>query len=317
MPTEARAERLFERLNHRFFHFVDQLPKRLKIVARLKSTFLGGPAEGEFEGVAGLNPVLAGTPWLFWEQCRDLEDDSFLNIAEAGTMYVLASILLDHLVDGQADPQEEIALLQQAFWAHGVGLYRRQFANHTPFWGHFDRLAGDHVAGLAKELETQNSFPTIELEHLQMMAHGKVSPIITTMAAFAEASGRPEMLVSIEESLNNIAIASQLLDDVGDWEHDSGSGHWTFYLSQIALPGKADDLDRMREAIDSEWHDVNHLRLVIHWLDESSHAVEGMNCPGWLAYIGGYRQLTNDHLTAAIAHHLMRTLRPLVQSKNK
>ena len=146
MPTEQRAVRLFERLNQQFFHFIDQLPPRLNNLARSKSTFLGGPTEGEFEGVAGLNPVLAGTPWLFWKQCRDLEDDSFLNIAEAGTMYVLASILLDHLVDGQADPQAEIILLQQAFWTHGVRLYRSQFASHSPFWMHFDRLAGDHLA---------------------------------------------------------------------------------------------------------------------------------------------------------------------------
>ena len=113
-PADSRQSDLFEKLNSRYFDFARQLPQPLKRLGTLKSTFLGSPHEGIFEGVLELNPVLAGTPWLFWETFSSLEDEQYLQIAEAGTMFVLASIVLDHLVDGQAERQEQVALFHQA-----------------------------------------------------------------------------------------------------------------------------------------------------------------------------------------------------------
>jgi hypothetical protein len=310
---------LFAELNARFFQFVDQLPAPLADLARQKSTFLGSRAEGEFEGVPGLNPVLASTPWLFWESFESLDEVLFLDIAEAGTMYVLASILLDHLVDGQAEPPEEIALLHQAFYGHGVQIFRSTFPDSPAFWEHFDRLANDHVAGLARELETQTSLEVIEMESLETMAHGKVSPIVTTMAGFAQALERPGILEPIEESLKHIAVASQLLDDIGDWQHDLKVGHNTYYLTQISSVNSRDyskeEIDRVQGVVDEAWADVEHLRLVIEWLDESIAAVSGLDYPGWIEYVEGYKKLADDHLTTSIARHLVRKLRPMIEEE--
>jgi len=320
MPDDARALELFEDLNQRFFDFIDSLPSPLNSLARDRSTFLGSHEDGEFQGVPDLNPVLASTPWLFWESFNELPDEDFLNIAEAGTMFVLASILLDHLVDGQAEPPEEVSLLHQAFYSHGVRTYRAVFPSNSHFWDHFDRLARDHVAGLAKELETQRSSEDIDLQSLQKMAYGKVSPIITTIAAMVEALGTHGLLEPIETSLKHIAVASQMLDDVGDWQHDIGVGHRTYYLSHVAAKvgrGEGDGLvDEIQEAIDAEWADVEHLKLVIQWLDDSAHAVQGVACPGWLEYVEGYRQLSDEHLTTAIARHLVRKLGPMMKTQS-
>lgn len=316
MPGDPRAEKLFGELNKRFFHFVDQLPMPLSKLSRLKSTFLGSQVDGEFGGVPDLNPVLASTPWLFWESFLSLGDQLFLDVAEAGTMYVLASILLDHLVDGQAEPPEEMALLHQALYGHGIAVYRSTFPRSSAFWGHFDRLAGDHVAGLAEELAAQSSPAVIQMEGLETMAHGKVSPIITTVAGLAHALEMPEMLEPMERSLKHIAVASQMLDDIGDWQHDLKVGHKTYYLARIAdsNPKEGDEeVKRIQSRVDQAWADVEHLRMVIEWLDDSLSAVEGIDCPGWVDYVEGYKKLADDHLTTAIARHLVRKLRPMIE----
>ena len=319
MPDDPRAMRLFEDLNARYFQFVDRLPSPLTGLARLKSTFLGSQEEGEFGGVPDLNPVLASTPWLFWESFESLDDDLFLDVAEAGTMYVLASILLDHLVDGQAEPPEEMALLHQAFYGHGIAVYRSTFPGSSVFWEHFDRLASDHIAGLAKELVTQTSPEVIEMENLERMAHGKVSPIITTITGLAYALEQPGVLEPVERSLKHIAVASQMLDDIGDWQHDLKVGHNTYYLAQI-FDGKsriadAERINQVQDRVDETWADVEHLRLVIEWLDDSLSAVSDVECPGWVEYVEGYKELTDDHLTTAIARHLVRKLRPMIEEK--
>lgn len=318
MPDDPRAMELFEGLNGRFFRFIDRLPANLSSLARKKSTFLGSHEVGDFEGVPDLNPVLASTPWLFWETFDNLDGAIFLDIAEAGTIYVLASILLDHLVDGHADPVEEVTLLQQAFYSHGVTTYRSTIPQSSAFWTHFDKLADDHLTGLALELKEQGAIEAIEMGSLEKMAHGKVSPIVTTIAGLAHALGRPDVLDPIERSLKQIAVASQMLDDIGDWQHDVSVGHRTYYLSQITPDAFRDDdelsIEQIQERVDETWSDVEHLRLVIKWLDDSISAVSKLDCPGWIEYVQGYRKLSDDHLTTAIARHLVRKLKPMIEN---
>jgi hypothetical protein len=319
LPHDARAQDLFKRLNQRYFQFADCLPPTLSKLARQRSSFLGGPDQEPFEGVPGLNPVLASTPWLFWETFSNIDDEIFLDIAEAGMSFVLASIVLDHLVDGQAIPQEEMALFHQALYGHGIAKYREVMPSSSPFWIHFDRLAQDHLAGLAAELESQSGHLLIKLDDLFTMAHGKVSPIVTTIAALAFTSGQPEVLSPIEISLKHIAVASQLLDDVGDWEHDLKEGHYTYFLSLLAAyetwggenPPAAEEL---RAKIEEEWNDIEHLRLVLDWLDDSVEAVKELKCPAWLEYVEGYRALTDENLSTVLGHHLIHKLHPLINS---
>jgi len=322
LPEDARALDLYERLNLRYFQFADRLPRPLSKLARQRSTFLGGPDQETFKGVPGLNPVLASTPWLFWETFSSVDDESFLEIAEAGMMFVLASIILDHLVDGQAVPPEEIALFHQALYGHGVAMYRKAMPSASPFWLHFDRLAHGHLTGLSAELESQSGHSHIGLDDLFSMAHGKVSPIITTIAALAFASGQPEVLSLIETSLKHIAVASQLLDDVGDWEHDLEAGHYTYFLSRLVshevwggedLPA----VEELQTILEEEWNDVEHLRLVMGWLDDSLEAVQGLKCSAWVEYVEGYRTLTDKNLSLVMGHHLIHKLQPLVNAQSQ
>jgi hypothetical protein len=319
-PANSRQSDLFQQLNERYFDFARQLPEPLTKLGMLRSTFLGSESDQPFEGVRELNPVLAGTPWLFWETFSSLDDERFLQIAEAGTMFVLASIILDHLVDGQAQEQEQMALFHQALYSHGISIYRSVFESSSDYWIHFERLASDHLAGLARELQAQLDPQDLTLEDLNTMAHGKVSPIVVTIAAMSEASGLPEKLDPIETSLKHISVASQLLDDIGDWRHDLEVGHVTYYLTRLAPAGSSGSVglpsvEEAQSKIDADWIDVNHLEMVLDLLDDSTDAVRGIECPAWIDYIEGYRWLANEHLTTAMARHLVQKLRPLIDKE--
>jgi hypothetical protein len=317
-PANSRQSDLFQQLNQRYFDFARQLPIPLRQLGVSRSTFLGSESDQPFEGVRELNPVLAGTPWLFWETFSSLDDERFLQIAEAGTMFVLASIVLDHLVDEQAEEQEQMALFHQALYSHGISIYRSVFESSSDFWIHFERLASDHLAGLARELQAQLDPHNLAWEDLETMAHGKVSPIVVTIAALSEASRQPEKIYPVETSLKHIAVASQLLDDIGDWRHDLEVGHVTYYLTRLAPTGSSEpvglpSIEEAQSRIDTEWIDVNHLEVVLDLLEDSIEAVREIDCPVWIDYVEGYRWLTNEHLTTAMARHLVQKLRPLVE----
>ena len=110
-----------------------------------------------------------------------------------------------------------------------------------------------------------------------------------------------------------------MLDDIGDWQHDLKVGHNTYFLAQITDGSRRDldevEIDRVQSRVDDAWADVEHLRLVIEWLDESITAVGGIDCPGWIEYVEGYKTLADEHLTTAIARHLVRKLKPLMDGQ--
>ncbi len=322
LPEDPRAVRLFAEADSRYQAFSDRLPESLGVMARRRQTYLGAPSEEPFQGIADLNPVLAGTPWMFWEQFQDLDDERFLTIAEGGSLFVLASILLDHIIDRQANPPEAATLLHQALHTRGIERLRAALPASPNFWTDFERLSADHLAGLACELDAQAELSVMREATFIRMAHGKVSPIVVTMAALAEASGQPEVLPSIEASLKHIAVASQLLDDIGDWEQDLHAGHATYFLSQMPpLRNRhgvtPQDIEATRAAIDQDWLDVDYLNVTLSWLEKSDGAVNGLRCSGWLEYIEGYKQLADEHLTVAVARHLARVLRPIVSAESE
>ncbi|MDQ4076418.1 MAG: hypothetical protein M3220_09255, partial [Chloroflexota bacterium] len=310
-----RAVTLFVRLNEKYFEFIRELPSPLARLGQVAGTYVGSADMEPFLDLEGLNPVLVGTPWLFLETFSELEDERFVLIAEAGACFVLASIVLDHLVDGHFEQPEPIILFQQALYANGAAKFRDAFPSSSSFWFHFDRLVAAHVAGIAAELDAQANPAGFSMERLLTITHGKVSPVVTTVAALAIASDKPEILEPIELSLKHISVASQLLDDLGDWRHDVQVGHMTYYLSCLAPPTvlmskSLPSTDALESHINRNWTDIEHLRLIIEWLDRSIEAVQDIDCPRWVGYVTGYRTLAHRHLLIMTSQHLMRVLRP-------
>ncbi len=313
LPAVSRAQQLFNRLEETFQLYLAHLPPGLVEQAGQQGTYYGDFNPQRFAGLEDLNPVLVSTPWLFWEIFQGLEDELFLRLSEAGAFYVLASVVLDHLVDGQTGTPGRLALYHQALYSRGAAVYRLAFPSSCPFWDHFDRLAAEHLSGLAAENAIQEHPIEYTYETLTAIAHGKVAPIVTTLAGFCAASGQMAIFPSIEASLKHISIASQLLDDIGDWQADAQNRHLTYFLALMAPPEVWNqpgwpDAGKLQQALDAEWIDIIQLKRVMLGLNRAIEAVQGLDCPAWVSYVDEYRAITDGHLGRCIRRHLQRVL---------
>lgn len=309
----SRARQLFDRLEETFRRYLAQLPAGLDELAWERGTYHGDSSPQRFESLGGLNPVLVGTPWLFWELFQILEDEPFVQLSEAGAFFVLASAVLDHLVDGQTEAPGLLSLYHQALYSRGVALYRQAIPPASTFWEHFDRLTAEHLTGLATESAVQRRPGDYTFDTLAVIAHGKVAPIVTTLASLCAVSGQMAIFAPIEASLKHISIASQLLDDIGDWQADAQNQHLTYFLALLESPeawtqAEWPDIGTLQQSMDAEWTDVTQLKRVMQGLNLAIETVRGLDCPAWVRYVDGYRALTDGHLERGILRHLGQIL---------
>ena len=89
-----------------------------------------------------------------------------------------------------------------------------------------------------------------------------------------------------------------------------------FDMMHVTPPQTAPDFIRDSAiADDAGWVDVEHLRLVRQWFDDTIEAVEGVDCPGWVQYITTRRDLAEEHLTYAAACHLRDSLEGILDHR--
>jgi len=265
-----------------------------------------------------MNAVITCLPWLFWEQYSVLSDELFLRIAAAGAFLGMASVLMDHLIDQQAESPGEVALLHQALYEAGVAGYRTTFDSHSAFWDQYDRLAREHVSGMAIELHAQVDPLCLTPETFHAMACARIAPMLTVVAALAEAVQRPGLRPAIESSIRPVIVAGQMYDDIGDWQEDFEAGRVTYYLTRLRPPQAWQSADpplveEVRQAIDADWADVDHLRMVIGWFDEAISALDDLECCAWRKWVTEYRVAAEQHQTIFVARHLARSLKSLVE----
>jgi hypothetical protein len=312
--------RLLAALDERHQAFVAALAAPLRRLALRRGTYTGEPGEEPFAGPSSMNPGVTLTPWLFWEISSALDDAEFLDLAEAGSRIVLASALLDHLVDGQADSPDDAILFHHLLHQTGLAQLRARLGGRPAFWATCDRLVREHIEGLAAESALRTDPKRFSFPEFERMVRAKFSPIVLTMAAFLAAVDRFDLLGAIEISIKDLAVASQALDDIGDWEEDHAARRMTYFLSCVGatLPAGA-RLDvpagDVRAAIQSSWIDVDHLNLAREWLERAQVAVGGVPCPGWVEYLGDFQALAAEHLQQSTAAHLARSLEPLLGSR--
>ena len=172
-------------------------------------------------------------PWLFWEQFCELPEDIFLNLAFAGALVSLASVLMDHLIDGQAEQSEATAALRKIMLQYGVSLLHNYYPWKDPFWERFKHLHRLHLRSLAIESSLQSQPKFLPKADFDVMVEGKASPVMITLVAMSIAAGCQEIIPSLENSLYRLAIAGQLHDDVLDWRQDLEAHHLTYFLTQF------------------------------------------------------------------------------------
>jgi hypothetical protein len=224
---------------------------------------------------------------------------------------------MDHLIDQQAVSPGEVALLHEAMYESAVAGYRRTFPSPRPFWHQFDRLAREHVAGMSIELQAQSDPRCFTAETFFTMACARIAPMLTVVAALADASEQPDLLPALEASVKPVIVAAQMYDDIGDWQEDLEAGRVTYYLTRLVPQHAWETADLhaaedIRRAIDHGWVDVAHLRNVVGWFDEAIAVLGTRECRTWRDWVHQYRTAADQHLSMFVARHLARSLRPLI-----
>jgi hypothetical protein len=307
-----RAEQLLVALKARYQQFVSQLPLPLGELARQQQTYFDS-----IEGVELENPPAAlRLPWLFWEIFEAVPDDNFLDVAEGGAYFFLASILFDHLVDGQVEDPGILALLQRAFWVQGAARFRAVFKFDSPFWGDYDRLLAEHQQGLAAERHAQVSPETFTIENLKAIAGSKICPGMVSLAGLAHIAQQTHLLVGLEKALKAFAVGTQFIDDVQDWRDDLAAGHLTHFLTCAAPEttwGKSTwpPEVEVEALINATLIDLDHWQMGIEHFTQAIQGVYNLNCPGWTDYVFEERrkaQVLWDHATAKLLLRSFETL---------
>jgi len=317
MPDDPRAGRLLGEMDARFFGIVEKLPDPLRVLARTRGTYEGSESQVPFEGPSSMNPGLTCTPWMFWQITREVGDQQFAGLSVGGGLVILASTLLDHLVDRQVKNIGETGLLQSALHGRGMAILRSEIGLDAEFWSHAERLLEEHRRGLAQEIQWRTKPDLLTEERFVETVSAKFAPIALTMVAYLAAAERRIFIEPIERSIKDLAVASQLLDDLGDWEEDVRQQRLTLYVKSLAprADWTADEwptVTELEEQIDQEWAELELLNRVRQWLDRSIEKVAGIECPAWISYLNGFRDLADQHLMGRTAGHLARSIGELL-----
>jgi hypothetical protein len=134
-----------------------------------------------------------------------------------------------------------------------------------------------------------------------------------TIAAMAEASDQQDILIPIERSLKSLAVASQLIDDIQDWQYDFEEGHLTYFLACLIpaedwVAEERPSIEELQHRINDKWIDVDHWLEAMCWHDRSIESVYDVFCPTWTDHVHDKRSSADKHLEVAIARHLTKKL---------
>ncbi len=317
LPDDPRAKALLAEMDARFFVAIEDLPDPLRALAQMRGTYDGTDDRGRFEGLSSMNPGLTCTPWMFWEISSGIDDERFVDIAFGGGTVILSSILLDHLADNQVVQAGKTTLLQAELQALGSSQLRQVFGPKNDFWDQHDRLLGEHRRGLAEELQWRKEPDRLTETVFVEAISAKFAPIALTMVATALAAQRNDLAQMAERSIKHLAVASQLLDDLGDWQDDRQAHRLTWFIKSLDpdFDWTAEEwpsAEELQGHIDANWSEIKLLNWAMEWLNRSKDAVDDINCPAWLRYLDGFREITEGHLSGRTARHLARSIEELL-----
>lgn len=289
--------------------------------ARLARAYSG--SDSTLESQLQLHPPGAvAAPWLFWETYQSLDDETFLNISEAGVCLLIASVINDHLADDQLPGTVDATQLAEALTARASILFEQQFPTDSEFWDHFERLTMEYRSALLIELRCRASPAQFTFAALKRTARGKICPGVITVAAMSIASAQADLLPALEESLKDVAVASQLVDDVHDWRADLAAGHLTYFLARLApaevwLVTDWPPTDAVERWVRVSQDDIQSLRRAGRALESAIHRVRDFYCPAWTQYIHTKRIEADQMLARVVAKAIVNRSQVPIESPHQ
>jgi len=174
-------------------------------------------------------PIVQLPAWLL-QSLTGSADAGFLSDVTYSTVSGYYHVrLMDNIQDGHATVEGKLlpaaGLLEQQF----RGVYEKYFSSQHPFWEHFERFWQATSASVEKEALLRE----MSLDDFREIAADKYAAAKIPMAAAAFHSGHAASLPLWFRFCDELARATQLLDDLLDWQDDLRAERCTYYLSHI------------------------------------------------------------------------------------
>lgn len=312
---------LLNELDKRYFAYADKLEPRLRELALARRTFIGA---GESKPIASLREVYSLTtclPWLFNEAFPTVSKADLFDIAEAGTLLILALLLYDHYLDGQLSPHPSILILYQRLHTAALRKFHALFGERSRFWSLFDVYFCQYTTALYKETyDHWGQVTAYSPRTMWEIGSGKVALLKTVTTALALKAGAETDIPRLETTLDKFAAAMQLGDDIGDREDDYQHQRYTWPLTEAILikqrPISSLSVEEIGQCLENSVILETMLKQVIKWLQQALDAVADLHCPQWVEFVKDGLVLSQSYQRALIAERLLKLLETIPREKS-
>ena len=164
------------------------------------------------------------------------------DILSAQYFMYLSVRLKDDLLDGQAAGRT-LSEVSHSLERTAVEILRRWFEPSSKFWGFFERYVKDTTEGIDEVERLQRRVRRDPEEMLDGFARTSSIFKIGT-AALCVASGKVNVMRTLESILDHLAIGGQIVDDIRDMVEDLECGRYN-HAVQMLLKGNGQAVSRL------------------------------------------------------------------------
>jgi hypothetical protein len=295
---------------------VSAYPPSLRCFSRVR------PEERElFKGNGARKSIVYLLP--FWlKDAFDLDRDTCRLIALAHIFAALCFLTQDQVMD--AGPEEykgHLLPLGTLFFLDAMAPYRSLFDSDSPFWTFLEKYVAELVESVCWEREQHwGQAREYKKGDLLRLAR-KAAPLKIPCAAMSLLAGRQEDIEPLEEMVDHVLVALQLMDDLQDWREDLAQGNYTYFLTRvmvaqgISLSSSLTETD-VRKALSTGSVLEEVLGLAIEYNQRALESILALHVPYLKKYIAflsqDYRQLVKD-IRAERTRWIQEQLASLVQ----
>lgn len=202
-------------------------------------------------------------------------------------LYAGSVLLHDSVLDGSGSScQLSLASMRVGVMQYeGYRILHSLFPANAPYWDLFQKYLAAHSSAFIQEQSFREGRPISEFtEQVGLsIAIGKHSLAKSIIAALVELSGRRELLQPLCLSLDGVATAFQMYDDLEDWRMDLETGSPSILLSR--LPGRIPP--------ESETERILFFRQMAKEIYGRGHAIHTLHIA-----LSSLRKCNSEHLSA-------------------
>lgn len=224
LPLHGCVAATIEKLRNRLHA---ELPPLANSLSEWMDSIAPGGVAANYLSDPLMYPIIQLPGWLL-QSIAGCVDDGFSSDLAYSTVNGYYHIrLLDNVQDGHGTVEGELLPAAGFFEDEFRGVYQKYFARQHPFWTYYGRFWHATSASVQKEALLRD----MSLGDFREIAADKFAAAKIPLAAAAFHSGRPDLMPLWIAFCDDFARATQLVDDLFDWQDDLDGNRCTYFLS--------------------------------------------------------------------------------------